>query len=87
MSTAFASSSQRSQTIEELFKQSEKTQELLEESMASAIYSQGWALNCVKNPEFQKFLNLMRPSFAIPSRFKISNTLLDKEYMNVSNLI
>ena len=83
-SSMSSSSTTSSKTIEELFKKSEDTQKDLERGLARAVFSQGWSLNCVNNNEFRDFLTQMRPSFKIPSRYCLSNQLLDKEYTNVS---
>ncbi len=77
------SSTTSSISIPELFSKSNITQAKLEETFAKAIFSMNIPLNCVNNPEFIEFLGLMRPSFKIPSRTKLSTTLLEREYEKV----
>jgi hypothetical protein len=55
--------------------------------LARAVFSMNMPLNCVNNQEFRDFLTMIRPTFSIPSRKKLSSTLLEKEYQKVSNIL
>lgn len=61
----------------------DRQQKQLEEHCARAIYSSCSPLSTTENKQFQHFIHLLRPSFKLPGRKKLSTTLLDKEYKKI----
>ncbi|CAG8798715.1 26141_t:CDS:2 [Dentiscutata erythropus] len=59
----------------------------LESLLARAFYTSGVSFNVIENIDFQAFLKKACPSFNIPSRHTLSNSLLDKEYMNLQVVV
>jgi hypothetical protein len=50
---------------------------------ARYVYSSGVSFNSCENPALQEAMRKAAPRFEIPSRWKLSNTLLDSEYAHV----
>lgn len=48
--------------------------------LADAIYTNALPLSLVDSPTFAQFIRALRPSYALPSRDQISNSLLDDVY-------
>ena len=48
--------------------------------LARAIYASAWPFSMVENPHWKSFFNAIRPAYVVPSRYKISEPLLDSEY-------
>ena len=48
--------------------------------LAPAIYASASQLSMVENPHWKSFFNAIRPVYVVPSRYKISEPLLDSEY-------
>lgn len=63
----------------------EKTE--LDRLLARAIYASGTPLGITENPEWVKFFRKLRPSYLLPSRYQISNGLLNDEYQSAKNNI
>jgi hypothetical protein len=59
---------------------SQKDQEEMEKLLARAFYSAGISFNIIDNPDFCIFLKKACSAFKIPSRHKLSTTILDAEY-------
>ncbi|CAI2163552.1 6977_t:CDS:2 [Funneliformis geosporum] len=57
-----------------------KDQEEMERLLARAFYSAGISFNVVDNPDFRLFLKKACSAFKVPSRYALSNTILDVEY-------
>jgi len=51
---------------------------------ARALYSSGTPLDFVEDSYWRQFFVRIRPAFKIPSRYIISNKLLDSEYARVN---
>ena len=47
------------------------------------IINCAFAFNVVTNPYFNTFVNMLNPTFIVPSPYILSNQYLDKEYMLV----
>lgn len=43
-------------------------------------------ISVVENEHFLKFISTLRPTFKVPSRYKIANSLLDYEYNLVKQI-
>ncbi len=59
---------------------SQKDQEEMERLLACAFYSAGISFNVIDNPDFHIFLKKACSAFKIPSRYTLSNTILDSKY-------
>lgn len=59
----------------------------LEKLLARAIYSSGSPLSLFEKKEWQDFFKRLRPSFAIPSRYKLSNSLLDNAFDRMQSIV
>ncbi|XP_039290399.1 uncharacterized protein LOC120352694 [Nilaparvata lugens] len=57
-----------------------QTNEMLNQSLAKAIFVSGSPLPMVDHPLWIDFLNKIRPSFKLPSRYRLSSSLLDAQY-------
>lgn len=66
---------------------SEPEQTKLEQYLARAIYSSCAPLSLLENHYFQRFFSYLRPSFKLPSRKKLSTTLLNSEYERIRNVV
>ena len=58
-------------------------QEKLDSLFSRAVYASATPFSIVENPHWLDFFNAIRPAYVVPSRFKLSNPLLDKEYNRV----
>ena len=58
----------------------EEEQIELDESFASIFYSNGIPFRCAEAPATKAFLTKLRPSYNIPSAWRICNTLLNNAY-------
>jgi hypothetical protein len=59
----------------------------LDAALARMIYATGIPLSTVNHPAFVDFVKLLRPSYAVPSRDRLSGELLDEEYLAVRQAI
>jgi hypothetical protein len=66
---------------------SESDQLHMEGLLGRAFFSSGISMNCIENPDMQAFLKKSMPWFKIPSRYVLSNTILDREYKKLSYLV
>lgn len=57
----------------------------MEKLLARAFYSAGISFNIIDNPDFCIFLKKACSAFKIPSRHKLSTTILDAEYNSLKN--
>ena len=48
--------------------------------LARAIYASATPFSMVENPHWKNFFHAIRPSYVVPSRYKITEPLLDSEY-------
>jgi Protein of unknown function (DUF 659) len=48
--------------------------------LARAFFSAGISFNVIENEDFCAFIKKASPSFKIPSRYELSNTILNSEY-------
>jgi hypothetical protein len=62
-----------------------KEQSSLEQSFARAVYATGSPFTMVENTHWINFFKQLRPAFHLPTRKKLSNSLLDDESERVSN--
>jgi len=51
--------------------------------LARAIYASGAPLSMTENVYWQAAMKKIRPAYSLPSRYKLSNTLLSAEYDRV----
>lgn len=65
---------------------SQKEQSILDRLFGRFIYSSNLAHSVVENEHAVNFLKKLRPSWIIPSRYKISNKMLDEEYMVIKEV-
>lgn len=66
---------------------SESDQLQMEGLLGRAFFSAGLSMNCIENPDMQAFFKKSMPWFKIPSRYLLSNTILDREYKKLSYLV
>lgn len=52
----------------------------LDDMLSKAIYVSGTPLAIVEHPLWQEFFKRLRPSYKLPTRKKVSSTLLDSQY-------
>ena len=78
----------RQQTFDEYkFAFTSKDQIILESLLIRAFCSAGISFNVIENEDFILFLKKACPSFKIPSRFTLSNTLLDQEFEHLELVV
>ncbi|CAB4403798.1 unnamed protein product, partial [Rhizophagus irregularis] len=78
----------RQQTFDEYkFAFTSKDQIILESLLIRAFCSAGISFNVIENDDFILFLKKACPSFKIPSRFTLSNTLLDQEFEHLELVV
>ncbi|CAG8593288.1 3746_t:CDS:2 [Cetraspora pellucida] len=65
-------------------KQDQKVYDIL---LTRAFISSGIPFNVIENPDFRFFLQKTNPSYTIPSRYRVSNNLLNQEYNYVNQTI
>ena len=63
-------------------KQKKRT-EKINSALLLMIINCAFAFNVVTNPYFNTFVNMLNPTFIVPSPYILSNKYLDKEYMLV----
>ena len=75
----------RSKTTMEKFTDtlSASEQEKLDSLFSRAVYASATPFSIVENPHWIKFFKAIRPAYVLPSRFRLSNPLLDLEYNKV----
>lgn len=54
--------------------------EALNKALAKAIYVSGTPLSITEHPLWQDFFKSLRPSYTLPSRFRLSTSYLDAQY-------
>ena len=59
----------------------------LEELLARAIYASGTTLSIVEHPQWKIFFDRLRPALKLPSRFVVSNRLLNVEFNRISAIV
>lgn len=57
----------------------------LEQLLARAFFSAGISFNVIENEDFCAFIKKASPSFKIPSRYELSNKILNSEYQLIKN--
>lgn len=67
------------------YKFNSQNQSELEQLLARAFFSAGIAFNVIENEDFCAFINKASPSFKIPSRYELSNTILNSEYKLIND--
>ena len=78
----------RQQTFDEYkFAFTSRDQIILESLLIRAFCSAGISFNVIENEDFILFLKRACPSFKIPSRFTLSNTLLDQEFEHLELVV
>lgn len=60
-----------------------KAQDEIALQLGRFIFSANLSFNTVENPEFKKFVNMLEPSFVIPSHEVLGSTILDKVYQEI----
>ena len=63
------------------------TKAQLDTVFARAIYSSALPLSTAESEYWKEFFRLIRPAWSPPSRYQLSNTLLDAEYNNVQSQV
>jgi hypothetical protein len=63
-------------------KQKKRT-EKMNSALLLMLINCAFAFNVVTNPHFGTFVNMLNPTFVVPSPYILSNSYLDKEYMLV----
>ena len=78
----------RQQTLDECkYIFTAKDQIILESLLARAFCSAGIPYNVIENEDFLSFLKRACPSFKIPSRFNLSNNLLNQEFEHLKLIV
>ena len=62
---------------------SESEQINADKHLARAIYASGSPLQLTANKHWKRFFQVIRPAYIAPSRYMLSNNLLDSEYNRV----
>lgn len=68
-------------------KMSKEVQEKADETLARAIFASGTPLSITENKYWVEHYKHIRPSYKLPSRYRLSNSLLDKEYDRVQEMV
>lgn len=58
----------------------EKSNEMLNQQLAKAIFVSGSPFSLVEHPLWIDFFKKIRPSYCLPSRFRLASTYLDAQY-------
>lgn len=66
---------------------SSKQSETLDKKLALAIYVSGSPLNFSEMAVWQDFIKEIRPAYKMPSRYQLSNKLLENEFQNVQKTV
>lgn len=69
-----------------LDKMPESDQDYLDTLLARSFFSGNVSFNFIENEHFKKWMKIMRPSYVLPDRKKLSSKLLDKEFELVQTL-
>ncbi|CAG8628838.1 2135_t:CDS:2 [Dentiscutata erythropus] len=69
------------------YKHSESDQKELENLLARAFYSAGMSFNIIENEDIKAVFQKDIPWFKILSRYRLSNTLLNQEYVKIKQLV
>ncbi|CAG8677582.1 538_t:CDS:2 [Dentiscutata erythropus] len=69
------------------YKYSENDQKLIESLLARGFYSAGISFNVIENEDIKAIFQKGLPWFKIPSRYRLSNSLLNQEYIKIKQLI
>lgn len=62
-------------------------QEMLNQSLAKAIFISGSPLSMVDHPLWMDFFKKIRPSFQLPSRYRLSSSYLDAQFVEMEGNI
>lgn len=62
-------------------------QEILNQSLAKAVFISGSPLSMVEHPLWMDFFQKIRPSFKLPSRYQLASTYLDAQYAEMQSNI
>ena len=66
---------------------SESEQVSVGKHLARAIYASGCPLQLTTNKHWKRFFQVIRPAYTVPSRYMLSNNLLDSEYNRVQEKV
>ena len=61
----------------------ESTVQQLDELIGDAIFTGGIPFRFIENPAFNKFIRKIRPSYELPTRYRLCNDILDNMFSNV----
>lgn len=64
---------------------SKSTKLEIDKQIARAVYATNSSFNCMEQPEVRKAISLLRPGYVPPSRYDVSNRLLDEIYNEEKN--
>ncbi|KAF7247088.1 Zinc finger BED domain-containing protein 4 [Varanus komodoensis] len=67
-------------------KMSKEDQERADETLARAIFASRIPLSITENQYWKEHYKLIRPSYKLPSRYRLSHSLLDREYNRVQTM-
>lgn len=62
-------------------------QEMLNQSLAKAVFISGSPLSIVEHPLWIEFFKKIRPSYSLPSRYRLSSTYLDAQFTEMQTEI
>lgn len=62
-------------------------QEMLNQSLAKAVFISASPLSIVEHPLWIEFFKKIRPSYFFPSRYRLSSTYLDAQYTKMQSEI
>lgn len=62
---------------------SQRESAAMDQALARYVFAEGLPFSIVESPHFRDFISLLRPSYVPPSRFQISNSLLEIENARV----
>lgn len=63
-----------------IIKTSEKEKQSFDKQLARYIYATNSSFRTVENPQFQKFVEMIRPGYKLPTRKQIGGTILNEVY-------
>ncbi|XP_028566721.2 zinc finger BED domain-containing protein 4-like [Podarcis muralis] len=68
-------------------KMSKEDQERADETLARAIFASSTSLSIVENQYWKDLYKLIRPSYKLPSHYRLAHPLLDREYNRVQTMV
>lgn len=71
---------ERNQLDRFIIKTSEKEKHMLDKQLGRYLYATNSSFRSVENPQFQKFVEMLRPGYKLPTRKQIGESILSEVY-------